>query len=58
MAMVCSYSFMVSLWSLDIVINKINKVTYSAETLTLTAKDENNLRIFESANIEEYIWSC
>jgi hypothetical protein len=38
---------MVSLWSLEIVKSKISKVTYSGGTLTLTAKDENKLLIFE-----------
>jgi len=33
-------------------------VTYSSETWTLTAKDGNNLRIFERQNIKENIWSC
>ena len=28
-------------------------VTYSSETLTLTAKDENNLRIFERQILRE-----
>ena len=33
-------------------------VMYSSETWTLTAKDENNLRIFRKANTKEDIWSC
>jgi hypothetical protein len=33
-------------------------VTYLSETWTLTAKDENNLRIFERQILKENIWSC
>jgi len=33
-------------------------VTYSSETLTLTARDENNLRILEMQILRKIFWSC